>query len=65
MEKNMPDDTKAPESQDALSATWDINREFAGAVTLALLLLYHKFMNPFFGRSSPKHGRNGKERFAS
>jgi len=46
----MPDDTKAPESQDALSATWDINREFAGAVTLALLLLYHKFMNPFFGR---------------
>ena len=45
----MPD-TKAPESQDALSATWDINREFAGAVTLALLLLYHKFMNPFIGR---------------
>jgi hypothetical protein len=46
----MSDDTKAPESKDALSGLWELNREHPGAVSLALLLLYHKFMNPFLGR---------------
>ena len=44
----MSDDTQAPQSKDALSALWDLNRELPGAISLALLLLYHKFTNPGF-----------------
>jgi hypothetical protein len=50
MEKSMPSDTTAATQIDALSQVWELNRDQAGALTLALLLLYQKFTNPLFGR---------------
>ena len=46
----MPSDTTAATQIDALSQVWELNRDQAGALTLALLLLYQKFTNPLVGR---------------